>query len=142
MSITYHKPCDGSEAAYSPETEGYFIVKFKAGVNREDLALPTPPFPPNSFLQLATGWVGTPRPSMEMAQRDLCAVHARYPQVARHVEICKCPCALAEASAFVPLTDAPDPRIIELAKTVAWTWWMAVEDYNQGKGRFALQKAA
>ena len=86
MSITYHKPCEGSEAAYSPETEGHFIVKFKAGVNREDLALPTPSFPPNSFLQLATGCVGTPRSSMKLAQRDLCAVHARYPQVARHME--------------------------------------------------------
>jgi hypothetical protein len=27
MSIKYHKPCDGSEATYSPENEGYFIVK-------------------------------------------------------------------------------------------------------------------
>jgi hypothetical protein len=135
--ISYHKPANGESTQYRPATEGYFILRFKPGVRKEDLNLPAP-HPARSFLQLAMGWVGAPRQSMEEAQRDLCETHVRYPAVAHHVEICKCPCALAAFDSFVRLLDTPDPRIMELARTVDWSWWMDAENYRKGTGKFAL----
>lgn len=131
MNIEYTKPCNGQRASYNPETEGYYILKFKHGVTQADLYLA--PFPSNTFVQLGLGYVGEPRRNFELAMRDLCAFVARWPEKAGLVAIYKCPFAFAEFASFVPLTDLVDQTILAQAKRVDWQYWFSREQYFSGK---------
>jgi hypothetical protein len=112
--ISYVKPYTGETGSYDPSKEGHFIVCFKAGTTREHTYVP--PLPSNRMAQLSYGWVGCPMRSLDLAQREMCAFIAQFPDLAHLVEICKCPFAMAQRDTFRFVTNEPDTRILAMAQ--------------------------
>jgi len=99
-AVPFFQTFNRTEMTWHPETEGSYLVVFKAGCDGQ--------MADGRRLQLAFGSVGVPCKFLEAAVADLVLAEAMYPDVAGRLTIVKAPCVYCRAE---------DHRAVEWAAT-------------------------
>lgn len=130
MKIKFKSNWTGKEGEWNPDTEGYYAVAFRPGVDKIWLRPDGNGNP--RHLQLASGCVGRPSKDLEFARRDLAECVVRWPESEGHLYIVKLPFAFTNRESWVVVEWWAQPDLVRAANTVDWSFFWAADAFRRG----------
>jgi hypothetical protein len=127
--LTYTNTYGNKQMSYDPETEGYWAVRFKNGMDGK--------MADGRSLSLGFGTIGTPHFGVHAAIADLALTIARFPEMKGRLGVYKIPCVYSTNDGHVFITDIVGEELAAEADGVAKSFGFSSRDSYESKHKMS-----